>query len=242
MQANKNKAASSTDPSTWVSFSEAVAAVSKGYYDYIGYVFTNNGIVGIDIDAGRNDEGLMSDLAVDIIEHCKSYTEYSKSRRGVHIFVKGTLPFKGKNNRDGVEIYREGRFFICTGNSLLYDSLAENQSGIDYVVDKYFGEFTMPEREEKTGRTHKVARVQGASIYKPEWKMSGKKLSLTYPAIQQGGRNISLLSLGGQLINNGLSDAEIYQELVNVNQIACHPPLSDDEIDRIYKSVMRYKL
>ena len=94
--------------------------------------------IGIDIDDGYDEVGLISPLAADIIGKCKSYTEKSKSGRGFHILVKGDIPFKGKNNLAGVEIYKQSRFFIMTGDVLLYDKIVENQDAIDYIVQKYF--------------------------------------------------------------------------------------------------------
>ena len=63
-----------------------------------------------------------------------------KSGRGIHILLKGDLPFKGKNNCNGVEIYKSSRYFIVTGEKLIYETMIENQEAVDYVVDKYFPE------------------------------------------------------------------------------------------------------
>ena len=99
-------AASSSDPDTWASFEEAVHRVDCGDTDNIGFVFDDNGIIGIDIDDGFDEDGLLSPTAVDILGKCHSYTERSRSGRGFHVILKGTLPFSGKNNKKGVEIYR----------------------------------------------------------------------------------------------------------------------------------------
>jgi len=138
MRAFENSAASSTNPLTWSSFETAINAVADGCYDYIGFVFNDNGIVGVDIDTGYDEDGFLTELAADIIGRCESYTEKSKSGRGFHILLKGTLPFKGKNNLNGVEIYKQARYFIMTGDTLLYNQIIENQDAIDYIVEKYF--------------------------------------------------------------------------------------------------------
>lgn len=119
MQTGQKKAASSVLPDTWGTFDCAVLNVANGIYDGIGYVFNDDGLIGIDIDDGFS-EGLLNPLAADIIGHCGSYTEKSRSGRGVHILLKGSLPFKGRNNRAGVEIYRSGRYFIMTGKVIIY--------------------------------------------------------------------------------------------------------------------------
>ena len=132
-------AASSTDPATWGSFVGVEEAIERNAISYPGFVFNDNGIVGVDIDDGYDEEGFLSPLAADIIGKCKSYTEKSKSGRGFHILLKGDLPFKGKNNRNGVEIYKTARYFIMTGDVMLYDTIIDNQEAIDYIVDKYLG-------------------------------------------------------------------------------------------------------
>ena len=226
-------AASSTDSSTWNRFDSARASVERGYYDYVGFVFNNNGIIGIDIDDGYDEDGLMSDLAADIIGKCESYTEKSKSGRGFHILVKGELPFKGKNNLKGVEIYKSSRYFIMTGDVLLYRDIVENQDAIDYIVDKYF-----PEVRESESNRNSPNR-----IYTPIWVKTEGKIGLRpeYPPILDGTRNISLTSLAGQWHCLGYSKDEIYRELLYVNSVACNPPLSVNELQCITNSVTRYR-
>ena len=234
MQACDLLPASSTKPFTWCSFDTATAAVSCGRYDNVGFVFNDNGIVAIDIDDGFDQEGFLSPLASDIIGICKSYTERSRSGRGFHILLKGDIPFKGKNNRNGVEIYKTARYFIMTGEVLLYDKIIEDQDAIDYIVDKYF-----PEMREREGKGF------APKIYTPNWDnpiVGGKiKLRPTYPPITPGSRNICLTSLAGMLHSQGYSTQAIYDELTYCNAIACKPMLHDSEIMAIVNSVTRYK-
>ena len=57
MKAFENAAASSTNSETWADFETALSMVKDGYYDYCGFVFADNGYVGIDIDEGYDDDG-----------------------------------------------------------------------------------------------------------------------------------------------------------------------------------------
>lgn len=231
MKAFAPEPASSSDPSTWTDYQTACTSVEHRNYQYLGFVFADNGIVGIDIDAGFED-GKPTELCKDIVTACMSYTEISKSGRGVHIFVKGRLPFSGRNNRNGVEIYQSRRFFITTGNVYHFQHLIENQHGIDYVLSHYF-----PEYRESGGK-------KSNRIYTVEWtRPSNGSLTLSpkYSQIPQGCRNISLLSIGGQLKSAGYSDGDILKELLRANQEACLPPLTEDEVRSIAKSVQRYK-
>ena len=233
MQSTIRKGASSVLPDTWSSFEAAEEAVKKGIYDGLGYVFHDTGLVGIDIDAGFND-CFLSPLAIDIVGCCRSYTEKSRSGRGVHILLKGDLPFKGRNNRAGVEIYRSSRYFIMTGEVLIFPEIIENQEAIDYVVAKYF-----PDAQKEGTGSSASQRIYSPVYRKPE---NGKiSLKPEYPPIISGSRNLSLTSLAGQLHNQGYSKGDIFRELLYANSVACQPPLDRSEVELIVNSVTRYR-
>lgn len=231
MQALRPKAASASDPTTWTTYEYAQKSVDVGNYQYVGYVFTEaDGLVGIDIDCGYKD-GELSLESLDILGVCESYTEKSKSGRGFHIFLKGDLPFKGRNNHKGLEIYKSNRYFVMTGNTYLDLPIIRNQHAIDYIVAKYFPEV----RETQNKRSFRV--------YEPIWSWSTGtiKIEPEYPEIEQGSRNLSLLSLGGQLWSSGCTKEYIYHELLKVNKLACKPELDINEVQSIVNSVTRYK-
>ena len=224
--------ASSTTPATWASFDEVHEMVEYKIAEYLGFVFNDNGIVGIDIDMGFEDNGIISELARDIISRCKSYTEKSRSGRGFHIIVKGDIPFKGRNNLKGVEIYKASRYFIMTGDVFIYRTIRENQDALDYIIRNYFTE----EREASFSARHD-------KIYHPRWNIEEGKMPLRprYPKIEEGGRNISLTSLAGQLHKKGYTKDKILEELFRCNEEACVPPLGVWEIEQIVNSVTRYR-
>lgn len=247
MQATCNRPASSTDPSTWASFEDALWAVEHGYYDYLGFVFNDNGIVGIDLDDAvatieltSLGDGITrihsaSDLADDILDLCDTYAEVSKSGTGLHILLKGDIPFKGKNNLNGVEMYKTARFFIMTGD--MYTNcygIEDNQEALDTIVEKYFPEM----RERKT--TTVTPR-----IYNPEWDSpKGRRRVKTrpnYPVIPDGCRNICMTSLAGMMHSIGYTKGQIYRELQYANITACRPPLDLAELKSICNSVTRYQ-
>jgi len=233
MQTTVRKGASSVQPETWGTFEDAVKNVEDKTYHGIGYVFHDNGVIGIDIDTGYDEDGFMSSVAVDIIGRCCSYTEKSRSGRGFHILLRGDLPFKGKNNREGVEIYKASRYFIMTGKKMLFSEIIENQEAIDYVVATYFPELPREEGDSTAQR-----------IYSPIYpKPEGGKIFVqpTYPPIQKGGRNLSLTSLAGQLHSIGYPQRAIYAELLYANSVACKPPLDRSEVELIVSSVTKYR-
>lgn len=234
MQATVRKAASSVLPETWSDYTDAEQNVQQGYYDGLGYVFHDTGLVGIDIDAGFDENGFFSPLAADIAGHCRSYTERSRSGRGIHILVRGILPFKGKNNREAVEIYKSNRYFIMTGKVLIFSNIIENQAAIDYVVEKYF-----PDTQKESSGNAVPQRIYSPVYRRPE---NGKlMLKPEYPIVTVGSRNLSLTSLAGQLHNQGYSKADIHKELLYANSVACQPPLPQNEVELIVNSVTRYR-
>ena len=76
----------------------------------IGVVFTGEGYYGIDLDHCF-EEGGDKDVADDFIKNFKTYTEYSPSRNGLHIYGFGYLP-DGPRRKGNIEFYDSGRFFM----------------------------------------------------------------------------------------------------------------------------------
>ncbi len=111
--------ASSTDPDTWSDYTTVVMAAEKAEEHGIGFVFTREaGIVGIDLDKCRNVEtGAIEPWAQEIVRSLNSYTEISPSGTGLHIYLRGTPPGRGRK-KGKIEAYSTGRFFTLTGNHL----------------------------------------------------------------------------------------------------------------------------
>ncbi|MDP9321372.1 MAG: bifunctional DNA primase/polymerase [Chloroflexota bacterium] len=59
--------------------------------------------------------------------------------------------------------------------------------------------------------------------------------------ILEGARNAALASLGGSMRSRGMTEAAIRAALLEENAARCHPPLPDDEVAAIAKSVSRYE-
>lgn len=237
MQSTCRKSASSTNPETWSDFETANKSVESGYYDGVGFVLDNNGIVIVDID-DCVDGGVPNSFAMDIIFKLHSYTEISRSGTGIHIVCYGDIPFLGKNNFErGIEIYKDSRYIIITGEEYLFNSLSNAQEGIDEIINVYFS-------EEAVRGTTGSNKGTSARIYNPKYNMKHSDLkidfSVDYPIINDGGRNHCLTSYAGQLRVKDYTAEEIYAELQKCNQIACKPPLGDDEIVNIVRSIMRY--
>ncbi|WP_025041010.1 DUF5906 domain-containing protein [Nitrosospira briensis] len=104
------------DRAALASFEEACTALSSGRFSGIGFAFLpGDGLIGIDIDGAINTEtGEISERATNIIQACASYTEYSPSRKGVHIIVFGDSD-TFKSNDIGVEVFCGRQYFTVTG-------------------------------------------------------------------------------------------------------------------------------
>jgi len=123
--------ADSTDPSTWTSFDDAVAAWrASGRYAGVGFVFApDDPFTGIDLDGCIAGNGVIVASAREILESLNSYTEISPSGRGVKVFIIGTKPdgcgckSKKIEGYKETEVYSSERFFTVTGRHVPRTSL-----------------------------------------------------------------------------------------------------------------------
>lgn len=235
MRAFAAAAASVSKPDTWATFEEAEECVEGGIYEYAGFVFDHDGLIGIDIDCGFGEDGLPTEEALEAIRACGSYTEVSKSGKGFHIICKGEIPFRGRNNRKGWEIYREGRFFVLTGQTVMFSGIAEAQEGIDAVLEYHFS-------DDVAGSTGSTGIRK--KIWKPHYRKPGDgKLPLcpTFEPVTSGSRHLSLVSYCGQ-IHRALAHKETLSKMAeSVNERYMVPPLDEVEVRQIVDSVTRYR-
>jgi hypothetical protein len=128
------RAASVTDPSTWTDFETASRSASARGCG-IGYVQTAEdpfSCIDMDVKDGAARETL--DRYQSIIEQFDSYAERSQSGRGFHVWVKGKIG-DGKR-RDGVEVYSQSRFMVCTGNVVRDRPISERQALLSNMVSR----------------------------------------------------------------------------------------------------------
>lgn len=109
--------ASSTNPKTWRTLEECVAAMERhpGRYAGIGRVIVRDDpFVGVDLDDVRDPKtGKLMPRAAEIVQQLDSYAEVSPSETGVKLWVRATLDRAYK--KPGVEVYPHGRYFTLTG-------------------------------------------------------------------------------------------------------------------------------
>lgn len=89
-----------------VTFDEAIKLYRRFRCHGVGFALEPP-YVGIDVDHS---------LDLSLAKDFNSYTEYSPSRKGYHIIVRGEIP-KAKKT-DKFEVYQKGRWFTFTGNKV----------------------------------------------------------------------------------------------------------------------------
>src|SRR5512139_3916358 len=125
---NTAQNASVTEPGTWGMYEQAKHFNPR----HLGFVFTESDeFCGIDLDNCIDPEThQINEVALSMIQHINSYTEWSNSHLGVHIITKTKLPplvahkfiianqFTHEKNFTA-EIYDQKRFFIMTEDPIL---------------------------------------------------------------------------------------------------------------------------
>jgi P4 family phage/plasmid primase-like protien len=154
MNACRGGKADSTDPATWASFDEAVAAWKANAYAGIGYVFSaDDRFCGIDLDGCIDDSGSIVSAAQQIIDDLNSYTEISPSGRGVKVIVAGRKPEGSRCRSKAIagfketEVYDRDRFFTLTGR-LVSDTPAEvedRQAALDALCMRLWPKQPVPQ-------------------------------------------------------------------------------------------------
>jgi hypothetical protein len=121
--------ASSTDPKSWASFDEAMAAFLRDEsIDGIGFVFKPDGpYAGVDFDYCLDPGGAIAEWAQAKLERFKGgWAAISPSNNGIKVIVRGNLSgMRGTNRKGfgpggkgGIECYDRGRFFTITSDVL----------------------------------------------------------------------------------------------------------------------------
>ncbi len=120
-----------TSQEEWMTFDEA----NSFNADVSICLHPSNGIVVVDLDKCVAPDGTISPDATHILHTLDSFTEKSKSKTGLHIYLKGSLP-EARNRiqlPDGVgfEAYAEGRHivFIFLQNFLLHTRSSSRVGG-----------------------------------------------------------------------------------------------------------------
>lgn len=84
----------------------------------VGFGFLpGDGLIGIDLDKCIDDTGKLGERAAKIVQAFHSFTEFSPSGKGLHIYVEGHTT-TAKSNDIGVEMFCEKQYFTVTGRHM----------------------------------------------------------------------------------------------------------------------------
>lgn len=156
--------AKSTDPATWMSFNDAcklacdnrdlitthtdkhgIKTTQQGYS--IGYMLSAKDpftCIDLDVkdatnctDASQWTTPDQYDRYWSMVQAFNSYTETSRSGKGLHIWVRGNIGVGCR--RDHVEVYSQERYIICTGHRLEAKPIVEAQELLENMVSQMRG-------------------------------------------------------------------------------------------------------
>lgn len=203
--------ASVTDPSNWMDFESAVDA-AKATGGGVGYVISiNDQFTCIDLDVVDAESQAAKGEPIDptkwttqdqfnrywgIVQAFDSYTERSRSGKGLHIWVRGSI---GKGcRRDGVEVYSQERFIICTGDVVIDKPIAQRNELLEILVSEIrrgqmqAGELVEVEAQHTDEEVWRRAST-AANDHKFTELFAGRWSELGYPS--QSEADLSLMSM-----------------------------------------------
>jgi hypothetical protein len=153
------RAASSTDPSTWSTFGEVMAAYEEGGWDGVGMIHSpEDNLVGADADhCIDGPDNTAAGAGADAVFELDTYTEVSPSGTGLRAYCRGKKPGRRSVNRKmGFELYDGlttegepgGRYLTLTGHHYggTPTTINERQPQVDAVYEKMFGEPSEPKQ------------------------------------------------------------------------------------------------
>ena len=219
--ASTGKNAQSNNPDTWSDFETACKACDKYNFDGVGFMFAN-GYFGVDLDHCIDN----LDFCDEFVETLQSYAEISKSGTGIHIICKGKLP-SGARRKNGVEMYSQGRYFICTGNvyNEKYKKISECTEAVKILHSKYLPSET-PKAEKDISAIEIISMDDQEVVDKARNCKSGYLFTMLYQGEWQG-------------VYSSQSEAD----LALCNQLAFWTQKDAAQMDRIFRSsgLMRAK-
>lgn len=141
------------DPRDWTTLDNAIYQMVLARQPAVGFILTNDaGFTCIDLDVCNEVTQKLKGKPVDpslwttaeeldrfklIVDYFNTYTELSLSGQGVHLWLRGRVGAGAR--RDGVEVYSQERFIICTGEVFIDEPIKLNEDGLDMLVSEVRG-------------------------------------------------------------------------------------------------------
>ncbi len=189
-----------------------------------------SGLVTLDVDTRhKGDESLA--LLMDEYELLPDTITATTGGGGKHYIFKYTEELCLKNVvgfRDGLDIRTQGGMIVAAPST--------HSSGRQYAWDTGKSPFEMQAADMPTWLVEEIRKVGTKMVAK-------KKAADSQPRkkISEGGRNNHLTSLAGALRRKGIGEDGIIATLRAENRDRLSPPLDDETVVAIAKSITRYQ-
>lgn len=189
-----------------------------------------SGLVALDVDTRHDGDKSLTDLVTEYGALPKTITATTGSG-GKHYIFKYTEELALKNVvgfRDGLDVRTQGGLIVAAPSM--------HQSGNRYAWDSGLSPFECEAAEMPSWLVDEVRKVGTKLTQK-------KKAADKQPRkkIKEGGRNNHLASLAGALRRKGIGEDGIIATLRAENKDRLDPPLDDETIVAIAKSITRYE-
>lgn len=196
--------ASPTDPNTWSSYHEALAAAPRAAGG-IGFVLRGAAIGAFDLDDCRNFlTGKIDNWARDLIKTASAYCEVTPSKCGLRIIgtaTGGPVHRQVKMHTGKVEVYRDAaRYIVVTGNQL---GDCKRLPNLDHLIDEL-----VPKRVNGAVATR---RSEGPHDWREVLKRYGRRslrLMVTSP-VMVGYRSDVICRIALELYDRGATVDEV---------------------------------
>lgn len=184
-------------------------------------------LVVLDVDMGPGKEGLQSlqDLYTELKCEPWGHAHSITGSGGFHFFMKYQEGIRNKVDfRPGLDIRSEGGYVIVPPSINI-----ESNNPYKWIREINLNHlYEMPSKLFEEIKTEKQSQLYSSSIFLEE------------SSIQKGGRHKHLMSLAGSLRKRDLSLEAIHSALSSENAMKCNPPISENDIKRMVKSVSTY--
>lgn len=161
------------DREKWHTFDTA-CILAQQYGGDIGYILTaDNGLACIDLDVkdADNEPDATKRTTEEQYERYRSviavfetYTETSRSGKGIHLWLKGSIG--AGHRREGIEVYSQERFIICTGNAINALPVASRPEHLANLVSQLNTSAAhAPVELEELSETHSDSAIMEMAMY-----------------------------------------------------------------------------
>jgi hypothetical protein len=202
MARDPRRNARSNDPTTWSAYNEALARVTAGDADGLGFALLGSNIAAVDLDLCQ-DNGEIAQWAGDLCDESNAYVETTVSGAGLRII--GTTDSKAElhtrfaldEDGAGVELYRNApRYITISGLQLgTCAALPPIDAFIDGVRDRH--------RKPTGGFDFNTAGPQATTDYD----------EIIKNGVPEGGRSEAFNTVVWHLAGQGFSSEQITDEL-----------------------------